>query len=184
MVKLIATLGTSPGGIFETYTNLINGTYESENPSKIEIQDIYIIRTKDKEVELAWKLVKALFICMKVPAQIADIPVSINDITSKEDYEIFKKEIFQRISKGDFIDFTGGRKAMSVAAAIGAVKKEAYLVTTIIPQQEYNRIQQQIKELKDREKEINDAISTGSCENIGEELKKLIIHGAKTILLT
>jgi len=74
MVKLIATLGTSPGGIFETYTNLINGTYESENPTKIEIQDVYIIRTKDKEVELAWKLVKALFICMRVPAQIADIP--------------------------------------------------------------------------------------------------------------
>jgi len=73
---------------------------------------------------------------------------------------------------------------MSVAAAIGAVKKQAYLVTTIIPQQEYNRIQQQIKELKNREKEIDEAIYTGSCEKIGEDLKKLIIHGAKTILLT
>lgn len=184
MTKLIATLGTSPGGIFETYTNLINGTYESENPRQIEIQDVYIIRTKDKEVEFAWKLVKALFICMKVPAQIADIPLPINDITSKEDYEIFRKEIFQRINKGDFIDFTGGRKAMSVAAAIGAVKKEAYLVTTIIPQQEYNRIQQQIKELKNREKEIDDVINTHTCDKIEDELKKLISHGAKTILLT
>jgi len=181
-MKLIATLGTSPGGIFETYTNLINGNYEAEKPEKVEISEVYIIRTRDKDVEFAWKLVKALFACMKVPAQIADIPVNISDITSKNDYEQFRKAVFEKISKGDFVDFTGGRKAMSVAAAIGALKRDANLVTTIIPQQEYNRIQQKIKELKEKEDEIERA-GNGDCR-IAEELKEIIAKNAKTILLS
>jgi len=181
-MKLIATLGTSPGGIFETYTNLINGTYEAERPEKVEISDVYIIRTKDKDVEFAWKLVKALFTCMKVPAQIVDIPVNISDITSKSDYDLFRKAVFDKISRGDYVDFTGGRKAMSVAAAIGAAQRGASLVTTIIPQQEYNRIQQKIKELKEKEDEIERA-GKGNCR-IAEELKEIIAKNAKTILLS
>jgi len=181
-MKLISTLGTSPGGIFETYTNLVNGNYEAEKPEKVQITEVYVIRTKDKEVEFAWKLVKALFVCMKVPATIVDIPVNVVDITSKSDYEEFKKAVFDKISKGDFVDFTGGRKAMSVAAAIGALQRGANLVTTIIPQEEYNRIQQKIKGLKGKEKEIEEA-GKGNC-GIAEELKELIAKNARTILLS
>ncbi|BFH74169.1 CRISPR-associated ring nuclease Crn1 [Sulfurisphaera javensis] len=183
MVKLIATLGTSPGGVFETYTNLINGNYESDNPSKVEIDTIYLIRTLDKDVEFAFKLVKALFICQKIPSEVVEIKINISDITNKQEYEQFKSQIFQKIGKGDFVDFTGGRKAMSVAAAIQALKRDAYLVTTIIPQSEYNRIQNKLKELKNKENEINDILANKNL-SLCPELNELIVHGARTILLS
>lgn len=192
MVKLIATLGTSPGGIFETYTNLINGNYEADNPAKIEIDYIYLVRTTDKDVVFASKLVKALFICQKVPSEVVEIPVNISDITSKKDYDEFKNLIFKKINKGDFVDFTGGRKAMSVAAAIGALKTQANLVTTIIPQIEYNKIQNKLKNLKNKENEIDQMLNQVYENKTAKEefsslcidLKELIAQGARTILLS
>lgn len=191
MAKLIATLGTSPGGIFETYTNLVKGTYEAENPIPQEIDSVYIIRTVDKEVDFAWKLIKLLFSCLKVPATISDIRVNVTDIMSKTDYDTFKNAIFDKIIKGDFVDFTGGRKSMSVAAAIGALKRGGNLVTTIIPQQEYNRIQQKLKELKEKKEkeireieEIMEKSGKVECGNLTQDLNEIIAKGAKTILLS
>jgi CRISPR-associated protein Csx14 len=178
MVKLVATLGTSPGGVFETYMNLKSGNYGGE---PVDIKEVYIIRTSDKAVELAWKLVKAIFVCCgSKEVEIADIPLPINDIVTKEDYEIFRKGLQGKISKGDYVDFTGGRKAMSVAAAINAIRNSAYVVTTIIPQNEYNRIQNLIKQLK--EEEIDEA-GKGKCVN-KEKFCELISKDARTILLT
>lgn len=181
MVKLIATLGTSPGGIFESYTNLINGTYQAEVVEKVPINEVYIIRTSDKAVEFAWKLVKAIFVCCGGKnVTIADIPLSITDITSKDDYLVFKKAVEARINEGDYVDITGGRKAMSVAAAVSAMRRKAKILTTIIPPSEYNRIQKLIEELKSKEEEIERA-GKGECNF---DFCQLVSKSATTVMLT
>ncbi|WP_221288388.1 CRISPR-associated ring nuclease Crn1 [Stygiolobus caldivivus] len=182
MVRLIATLGTSPGGIFESYKNLINGTYEEDNPEKIRVDEVYVIRTADKSVEFAWKLVKAIFVCCGGrDVAIYDIPLSITDIYSRKDYLLFKKEVENKIREGDFVDITGGRKSMAAAAALSAMRKRAKTITTIIPQPEYNRIQKEIEGLKSREAEIESA-GDGRCEGIS--VCSLVSKSALTIMLT
>jgi len=189
MTNLVCTLGTSPGGIFETYKNLRGGNYEANEDagkaSSTKINEVYVIRTSDKAVEFAWKLVKAIFACCREKDDeviIADIPISIQDITSPNDFKKFKKEILSRISVGDYVDFTGGRKAMSVAAALSAREVGAHVVTTIIPQGEYNRISKIIEELKGKE-DLVERAGNGDCESIRDTICKLISNEAKTIVL-
>jgi CRISPR-associated protein Csx14 len=185
MTKLVSTLGTSPGGIFETYVNLRKGKYEGDEVKAIDIKEVYVIRTLDKSVEFAWKLVKSIFACCKEKGDevtIADIPISIQDINSPDDFKKFKKEICSRINVGDYVDFTGGRKAMSVAAALSAREVKAHVVTTIIPQNEYNRISEIIKELRGKEDLVEKA-GNGNCESIRDTICKLVSNEAKTVLL-
>jgi CRISPR-associated protein Csx14 len=182
MARLIATLGTSPGGIFESYKNLIEGNYEGDNVEKVNIDEVYIIRTSDKAVEFAWKLVKAIFACCGAKGvHVYDIPLSISDINNRQDFLMFKREVESKINEGDFVDITGGRKSMSVAAAISAIKRKARTITTIVPQAEYNKVQKLIKELEPREKEIQMA-GEGKCQTI--DICQLVSKSALTILLS
>jgi len=183
MAKLVSTLGTSPGGIFETYMNLREGNYEGDDVKPIDIKEVYVIRTSDKSVEFAWKLIKAIFSCCKrEEVTISDIPLTMQDINSSEDFKKFRKEIFSRLNVGDYVDFTGGRKAMSVAAALAAREVKAHVITTIIPQNEYNRISEIIRGLKIME-DLVDRAGRGDCETIKESICKLVSPEAKTIML-
>lgn len=68
---------------------------------------------------------------------------------------------------------------MSVAAAIAARYRGANILTTIIPQNEYSRIQQLIKGFKEK-KEVIEKSANG--ERI-KEVCELISKEARTILL-
>ena len=46
-----------------------------------------------------------------------------------------------KIGRGDFVDVTGGRKVMSIALALAAMRAGARVITTVIPQEEYSRVQ-------------------------------------------
>lgn len=184
MVKLVCTLGTSPGGIFETFMNLKKGNYEAEDSkTPVEIDEVYVIRTSDAAVEFAWKLVKAIFVCCERPqAKIVDIPVEIQDINSIADFEKFRSKLSSVISPKDYVDFTGGRKAMSVAAALVAMGVKAHVVTTIIPQEEYNRISSIVKELQSK-KELVEKAGKGECNEIKDKICSLVSNNARTIIL-
>ncbi|QKR00683.1 CRISPR-associated protein [Metallosphaera tengchongensis] len=183
MAKLIATLGTSPGGVFETYVNLTSGNYEGENAVPADITEVYVIRTTDKSVEFAWKLVKAIFACCKGEGvNLADIPIPIQDINSTQDFKVFKSGVLSRISVGDYVDFTGGRKAMGVAAALSARERGAHVLTTIIPQGEYNRISEEIKGLTSKENLVEMA-GKGNCSEVKDVICRLVSKNARTVLL-
>jgi CRISPR-associated protein Csx14 len=179
--KLVCTLGTSPGGIFETYKNLRKGNYEVDE----EVTEAKAVEIKDfRQCSRVRVEVKAIFACCKEKGDEvtnADIP-TIQDITSPNDFKKSKKAIFSRISVGDYVDFTGGRKAMSVAAALSAREVGAHVVTTIIPQSEYNRVSKIIEELKGKE-DLVERAGNGDCESISDTICKLISNEAKTILL-
>ncbi|MCI2414096.1 MAG: CRISPR-associated ring nuclease Crn1 [Candidatus Aramenus sp.] len=195
-MKLISTLGTSPGGIFETYVNLMLGNYDAggENAGRVQIQEIYVIRTNDPDVDFAWKLLKAIFVCCRAEKNgqgqvtLVDIPLNVNDINSRSDFQTFNNAVKNRINVGDYVDVTGGRKSMSVAAALAALSQRAHVVNTIIPQEELNRIQGLVRKLKEKKGEIESLGNKGltqstkkECESLG--ICELVSNKARTILL-
>ncbi|AKV74186.1 MULTISPECIES: CRISPR-associated ring nuclease Crn1 [Metallosphaera] len=178
MVKLVSTLGTSPGGVFETFMNLRQGKYEAENPVPVDIKEVYVIRTSDPAVERAFRLLKAIFACCGGrEVEVAGIPLAMNDINTRSDYLQFRREVLSRISPGDYVDFTGGRKAMSVAAVLAARQREAHVVTSIIPQADYNEIQSKMKDFKDED------ILEGENGRCKVDFCVLTSRNVKTILL-
>jgi hypothetical protein len=184
MVKLVSILGTSPGGIFETFSNLLTGNYSSESGkgTPVEIREVYIIRTNHPQVTNAWNLLKNIFLCCGVSEHsLSDIVLDMDDIKSPEDYVKFRKEVLGRLNPGDYVDFTGGRKAMSAAAAIAAIKAGAHLVTTVIEQSDYNRIQELIKAAPSGS--TSTLSDRGQCGSVKNYLCSLISKQSKTILL-
>ncbi|NON62270.1 CRISPR-associated ring nuclease Crn1 [Acidianus sp. RZ1] len=175
MAKLIATLGTSPGGVVETFNFLVKEMNE-------EITDIYIITTEDKSVKKAWEVVKILFTCcvkQEFPQiQIAEIPSGIRDIESPEDLRRFMETLSGKIEKNDFVDITGGRKGMSVAVALMAREAEAKIITSIIPQSEYKEINERLSKISN----IPQINETNCPETLKEDYCNMISKNAKTIL--
>ena len=152
MTRLIATLGTSPGAVYETVLNLCRGSYDcgSEDCHRISINTITLITTTHPRVILSGKVSHILLECSealfppddprRLPCSIDSvniIHVDVKDIDSKSAYEKFKKTIASTVSSGDMLDITGGRASMAVAAVLAThVEKKLHDVgvyTTIIP---------------------------------------------------
>ncbi|QXJ29365.1 CRISPR-associated protein, Csx12 family [Saccharolobus shibatae B12] len=174
MVKLVATLGTSPGGVIESFLYLVR---KGQN-----IDEIRVVTTTNAEVKKAWKIVRLMFICCiqeKFPkVEISEHPLDIEDIYSEEDLKKVKEFIEKQLNEGDYLDITGGRKSMSVAAALAAKNRGAKIITSIISQDDYNRISKRVRELKD----IVEIKNRSECsEQIRETYCSLIVQNARTI---
>ncbi|BFH74720.1 CRISPR-associated ring nuclease Crn1 [Sulfurisphaera javensis] len=149
MVKLVATLGKSPGGIAETILNLSSGKYVSPfEPKEIKIEKLIVIRTK--EVEDAYYTLKAILFCCLDFTNVEEVVLPFNDITSPQDFITVRETVRKALKAGDFFDFTGGRKAISSAGVLSARDVGAHLVTSIIDQDEYVKMNKRFEELKDR----------------------------------
>ncbi|QGA54160.1 hypothetical protein GFS03_06035 [Sulfolobus sp. E5-1-F] len=174
MVKLVATLGTSPGGVIETFLYLVR---KGET-----IDEIRVVTTSNAEVKKAWKIIRLMFICCiqeKFPkVEISEHPLDIEDIYSEEDLKKVRDFVKKQLNEGDYLDITGGRKSMSIAAALAAKSKGAKIVTSIISQDDYNRISKRIRELKD----VVEIKNRSECnEQIKETYCSLIVQNARTI---
>lgn len=171
MTRLIATLGTSPGGIIESFLYLVK-----VDP---DLNDIVVIATSDPLVQKAYNILLSIFSCCVKPnfrVMLSKKDLPFPDISSSEDLKVFYQVAESIIEPGDYVDITGGRKAISVVAAMAAMNKGAKVLTTIIPQNEYTRINNIIKNMGNEVK-----------ENCSEEEKKvvcsLISQKATTIFL-
>jgi CRISPR-associated protein Csx14 len=173
MPKLVATLGTSPGGVAESLLYL--------NKIGILINDIEILLTSEPTVLKSYNIVSTILTCcvnLGYDIYISKHVLPFNDIESNEELITLKTKLEEIINEGDYVDITGGRKAISVIAALIAKKKKAHVITSIIPQDEYTRINNLLKNIQT--KEIK---SRRECD---EETKKLycslISNTSKTIL--
>ncbi len=175
MPKLVSTLGTSPGGVLETFEYLVK--------KGVEITEIRVITTRNPEVDKAWRILNILFLCClkeKYPkVEIAKYQIDIDDINSEDDLRKFKEFIQGHLQPHDYMDITGGRKGMSVAAALAAKAAGALIVTSIISQQSYRTINDKIRnftnvpELKSRA-ECNEQLKRDYCELISKDAKTII----------
>jgi|BEDMetMinimDraft_2_1075160.scaffolds.fasta_scaffold04133_1 CRISPR-associated protein Csx14 len=173
MVKLVATLGTTPGGILETFL------YLRKKDSRLN--EIVVITTSHESVRKAYDILVSMFLCCikerpKSNVIIKKIELDIDDITSSDDLDEFMNKINGVVEEGDYVDITGGRKGMSVAASIVAINKKAKVFTSIIPQDEYKEISNKLFK-----KDIKTVTNEKDC---GEEEKEffcsLISKNART----
>lgn len=161
MPKLLATLGTSSRGVVETFIYLTEVKGE-------DITDIRIITTKNRQTELAYRLlVSALVCCTKRGSTIAVSKEEIEgeDVTNHRELEELVSIVDRNLSPGDYVDITGGRKIMSTVTALTATKKGANIITTIISQQHLNRVQQLMN--SGREKTVE---KPSDCQISGDQV--------------
>lgn len=85
MVRLVATLGKSPGGIAETIRNLTSGKYVAPfEPTEINIDEVIVLRTKGTDE--AYYFLKAILYCCLNLTSIKEIVFDFDDITSPKDF--------------------------------------------------------------------------------------------------
>ena len=113
----------------------------------VGIDEVYVVRSAF--VDFTWRLVKVVFTCRGAGGVVVrDLVAPMEDVEGPEDFRRFMDAVLSVMRSGDYVDLTGGRKAMSVAAALVAREVGAHLVTTIVPQEEYGRVNELIKELR------------------------------------
>ncbi|BDC18754.1 hypothetical protein HS5_16440 [Acidianus sp. HS-5] len=149
MVKLVATLGTSPGGVAETLYNLSMGNYVAPFESKeLSFDELVVVRTKGTDE--AYYALKAVLICCVNYEKVREVLFPFDDINNPKDFVTVRETVRGLLRTGDFMDFTGGRKAISAAAVLSAREVGAHLVTTIIEQQEYGEMMKKFNQLKEK----------------------------------
>ncbi|MBB5254596.1 CRISPR-associated ring nuclease Crn1 [Sulfurisphaera ohwakuensis] len=161
MVKLVSTLGTSPGGVAETLQNLSTGKYIAPfEPKEIKFDEFIVLRTKGTEE--AYYALRAILLCCIGFEKIKEVVFPFNDIENPKDFITVRETVREILKPGDFMDFTGGRKAISAAAVLSARDVGAHLVSTIIDQKEYGEMIVKFNKLKDK---LESVYSKGDCRS-------------------
>ncbi|ARM76984.1 CRISPR-associated ring nuclease Crn1 [Acidianus manzaensis] len=174
-MKLVCTLGMTPGGIAETVINLSTGNYVSKyEPKRVSFDEIIIVRTKDTEYSYAF--LKAIFLCCINFGELKEFVLPFNDVSSPQDFIYVRDNVRNMLKAGDYLDFTGGRKAISSAAVLAAREAGAHLVSTIIDQKDYIEMNEKFNELKRL------AMSVKGKEDCTNYFCSLISKNSKTIL--
>jgi hypothetical protein len=148
MVKLVATLGKTVGGVAETIINLSEGNYVAPfDPKPVKVDELIIVKTK--EVEEVYNVLSSLILCCTGIDKVITVSLPFNDVESPKDFIEVRETVRGIIRAGDYLDFTGGRKAISAAAVLAAREMGAHLVTSIIPHEEYDVLNKEYLRVKD-----------------------------------
>jgi hypothetical protein len=156
LARLIATLGTQAGSVYETLLNLCRGTYDygERGAPRISVDEVVLVYTRAEPVLDAYRLAKIILACQRyimpnhlrlpetcVIGKIVAAPVDVEDVDSRRGFERFYDVVKMNISRGDVVDVSGGRVAMGVAAALAARNVEAMIVATTIPPERYQEVE-------------------------------------------
>ncbi len=156
MVRLLATLGTSPGPVYETLLNLCRGSYEAPYTPRIRVETVTLVHTSNPAVKDAYHAAKLLILCSHtlfpegddrrlpgecLPREVSSLPLEIDDVASRSEYEEFVKKIQSVVGPGDIVDISGGRVAMAVAAAMYASSMPGTMVVaSAVPSDAYRSL--------------------------------------------
>ncbi|BBD73326.1 hypothetical protein HS1genome_1715 [Sulfodiicoccus acidiphilus] len=164
----------------ESLVNLRRGTYASLGVNQpVKIDEIYVVRTRGEEVERAFRILRALLLCcVKESPPLRDVPLDLNDVDSPEDYAKFRGAVLKLVSPGDYVDVTGGRKVMSVAAAVVARERGAHVLTTLISTKEYARVTEEARKLNENSLDLSAGCSkdTSLCSLLSPQAVTVLLH--------
>jgi hypothetical protein len=117
----------------------------------IECRDLALnhLLKKTKEVEEVYNVLSSLILCCTGIDKVITVSLPFNDVESPKDFIEVRETVRGIIRAGDYLDFTGGRKAISAAAVLAAREMGAHLVTSIIPHEEYDVLNKEYLRVKD-----------------------------------
>lgn len=204
MARLVATVGTSPGVVYEALLNVCRGLYDAPYSPAVPVDTVVMVHTSAPGVVRAARIARLLIHCShavfpegdprRLPCRVASTglaPVGAVDIDSRRAYELYHGAVSRHIGPGDVVDVTGGRASMAVAAARAAIGQPGTMVTTtIVPQDAYQAAMAALNVLRnyDLDTVMERALSEG-CGVLGkypglaEALGRLVTGRARTILL-
>ncbi len=168
-------MGKSPGGIAETLLNLKDGKFVAPfDPSPVKVDELIVVKTK--EVQESYYVLKAILLCCSGFTNLKPLELPFDDVTTPDDFVEVRETMRRLLRAGDFLDFTGGRKAISSAAVLAAREVGAHLVSTLISQEEYyvqNKIYNSVKERATRVYKREDCVSL-ICDLISKDSKTIV----------
>ena len=145
-MNLVSTLGTTPGGVAETYLSLVKGNYLAPFPNyPLKIDEIVVVRTKG--TDLSFSVLSTIFSKCVSSIPIREVKLSIDDVMNPQDFKEVRERVRSLLSPGNYLDFTGGRKAISAAAALAAREAGAHLVSTTVDQDTYARMNEAMRRI-------------------------------------
>lgn len=104
-MKLVSTLGTTPGGVAETYLSLLRGDYSAPFPSSpLKIDELIVVRTRGTDV--SFSVLSAIFSKCVSPIPMREVILSIEDVMSPQDFKEVREKVRSLLSPGDYLDFT------------------------------------------------------------------------------
>jgi len=210
MVRLLATMGTSPGSVYETLLNLCRGSYEcgGETCPRISIDTVTMIRTSNPRVVAASRLARLLITCSqtifpegdprRLPCRVSNVGLvdaGVDDIDSRSSYERFSEVVRRNIGEGDIVDVTGGRVSMAVAAALTPLRfrmRDILVVASSIPQEAYQETSRIVEEFMARysldaieERVYGEAgcSALSGFEGLTSLLQRIVTGQARTVVL-
>lgn len=192
MTRLLATLGTSPGVVYETLLNLCRGSYGGDMP-RLAIDEVTLVYTSNRLVREAYAAARLLVLCRdtvfeegderRLPGncrveRVTGAPLGFEDITGRREYEEYINTIRRLISPGDIVDVSGGRAAMAAGAALIAAleKPKAMIVATVVSSEAYQKASESFRKLLEQEKKpsiLMDELAGRSCSLLAEEYEPI-----------
>ncbi len=141
-MRLVSLVGTSPGVLHTTLCKLL----EEGEIDPDELEEVLVVSTLEQQAREALEIAGSCP-CPATgkPPLPADAKAAIHllpysDIDSQQRLADLRKKLATLIQPGDIVDATGGRKAMSIAAAVEATAKGARVVMTHIPPETYREV--------------------------------------------
>ncbi|ALL01391.1 hypothetical protein Pyrde_1345 [Pyrodictium delaneyi] len=141
MPRLVALIGASPGVLHTTLCLL--------RRKGIQVDEVVVVATRHE-----WGT-EAIEIARSCPCPGEEAPpappatrlllLPSTDITGPQDITQLRKTLSRLLGPDTILDVTGGRKLMSIAAALEALRKGATITASIIPIHEYDRIRRATK---------------------------------------
>lgn len=132
--RLVSLVGRSPGTL---HTVLCLLRRQGLQPGRVDI-----VATSAESAAEAERLARSCPCPDGLPALPGDTPVEhhvlpYGDVDSQERLREFRRLVAGLVEPGGLLDATGGRKAMSIAAAIEAAEKGATVLIAHIPWSSY-----------------------------------------------
>ena len=138
MARMVALLGTSPGTVHTTLCKLLE--------MSVKVDEVVIYATLQHAAEEAVEILRR---CpcpgtgetpLRPGVRVETRLLGFEDVHGPEDLERLRISL-RPVLRGALLDVTGGRKAMAIAAALEGYRSGATVVATVIPREEYKRIQ-------------------------------------------
>ena len=136
MPRLVALVGASPGALHTTLCLL--------RQRGIQVDEVVVVATRREWGAEAVEIARS---CPcpgtgepPAPAAICIITLPYTDVEGPHHLAQLRRTLSTLLGPNTILDVTGGRKLMSIAAALEALRTGATIAATTIPHEEYTRI--------------------------------------------
>ena len=125
VARLVATMGTSPGVVYEALLNVCRGRYDAPYSPAVPVDTVVMVHTSAPGVVRAAGIARLLIYCShavfpegdprRLPCWVESVglaPVDVEDVDTGKAYEVYYNSIQRHIGQGEIVDVAAARAAI------------------------------------------------------------------------